>query len=326
VSAPRAARAARLRTAVALAALCACGALLHPGFLSPAALSSLLADNAVLGIATVGTAIVLIGGGIDLSVGSAMALAGVALSSMLEQRVFGAHVIAVPVVIVVAGGALGGFAMGACIELLELPPFIVTLAGMFLYRAAALALGGESVAIADPRWRELGDALYPLGGGVTLRATSVVWIAVVALAAFGMRFARAGRGFYALGGDAHAARLLGVRTRAARVLSYTLGGALSALAGVVFTLYVGAASSIAGAGLELEAIAAAVVGGVALTGGRGSVLGATTGVLVFGVMRNLVVFSGKLDAGWTRVCMGGLLLFFLGMERASSAAARARER
>lgn len=303
---------ARQRTLVALVALCLCGALLYPGFLSSAALSNLLSDNAVLGIATIGTACVLISGGIDLSVGSLMALASVSLSWALGQGEIGP---AAAVGLVVSGGALAGLAMGACIHFLALPPFIVTLAGMFLFRGVALSIAGESVAIGDPRWRRLCDALIPVGGGIDLRATSLAWIVLAVIAAWGMRETYLGRNCYALGGDANAARLLGVPVTATRLASYSFAGFCSALAGVVFTLYVGAGSSIAGAGLELEAIAAAVVGGVELAGGRGTILGAMIGALVFGSMRGLVVFSGKLDAGWTRVCMGALLLLFLGMER-----------
>jgi simple sugar transport system permease protein len=305
-------RLADQRTLVALALLCRMGALAYPGFLSPAALSNVLADNAVLGIAAIGTAVVLISGGIDLSVGSLMALASVALSVGLERWGLGPFA---AVSLVLAGGAIAGLALGACIHFLELPAFIVTLAGMFLFRGAALALAEESVAIADPRWRSLCDAVLRMGGGFDLRPTSLVWIAALLVAACALRWTRLGRNFYALGGDAGAARLLGVPVGATRLLAYTLAGSCSALAGVVFTLYVGAGSSIAGAGLELEAIAAAVVGGVELSGGRGRIRGAMIGVLVFGEMRNLVVFSGKLDAGWTRVCMGGLLLAFLGWER-----------
>jgi simple sugar transport system permease protein len=303
------------RTLIALGFLCALGAFLYPGFLSPAAASNLLADNAVLGIAAIGTTCVLISGGIDLSVGSLMALSGIALSALLEIGSVGPIA---AVVIVLAGGALAGLAMGACVAFLELPSFIVTLAGMFLFRGAALSIATESVAIRDPRWCALSGASLSCGGGFELRPTAIAWIASAAIAAWALSRTRVGRNLYALGGDAAAARLLGVPVRGTVLSAYAIAGACSALAGVVFTLYVGSASSIGGAGLELEAIAAAVVGGVALEGGRGRVLGAMLGVLVFGTMRNLVVFDGRLDAGWTRVCMGGLLLVFLGMERAMS--------
>src|SRR6185436_8173655 len=122
----------------------------------------------------------------------------------------------------------------------------------------------------------------PLGGGISLRPIALAWIAAVGACAWAMRKTRVGRDVYALGGDAEAARLLGVNVRATRLSVYAFAGACSALAGIVFTVYVGSASSIAGVGLELESIAAAVVGGVELAGGRGGLFGAAIGVLIFG--------------------------------------------
>jgi simple sugar transport system permease protein len=220
-------------------------------------------------------------------------------------------------------GALLGLLQGIVVVALELPPFLVTLAGMFLFRGLALSLTTESIGIRNGQWTELASSGIPLGGGLSLRAGGAVFVATFfALAAFDAR-SRFFAHLHAIGGDERAARLLGVPVRRTKLAVYALSGASAALAGMVFALTSSAGSSIASAGLELDAIAAAVVGGVALGpgagvfrgGGRGRIAGACLGVLVFGVIADAILFQGTLSAGWTRVVMGSMLLLFLGLER-----------
>jgi simple sugar transport system permease protein len=303
--------------AAALVLLFVAGAILHPGFGSARVLLDLLSDNAVLGLAALGATCVLVAGGLDLSVGSLAALASVVLARLLDGSGLPPWV---AIAVVLSMGAAVGLLQGAVVVAVGLPPFLVTLAGMFLFRGLALSLAGESVAIRSAGFARLASADGPLG----LRSGGVVFVVVfLALAAFGARsrfFAR----LHAIGGDERAARLLGVPVGRTKLCVYALSGAFAALAGIVFAGTTSAGSSIACSGLELDAIAAAVIGGVALgpgggvyTGrGRGQIAGALLGVLVFGVIADLVLFQGTLSAGWTRVAMAGMLLAFLGGGRA----------
>lgn len=307
------------RGAIALLLLAIAGAILYPRFLSARVALDLVSDNAVLGIAALGAGCVMIAGGLDLSVGSLAALASVLLALLLERA--GASPIAAALAVVALGTALG-FAQGALVDLLALPPFLVTLAGMFLFRGVALWISPESIGIASPAWTDLASSGLPLGGGMRLRAGGVVFLATAL--ALGLFSARSGffRDLHAVGGDERAARLLGAPVRRTKLAVYGLSGASASLAGVVFALTSSAGSSISAASLELDAIAAAVVGGVALGPGlgvfrgrgRGSVGGILLGVLVFGVIADLILFQGNLSAGWTRVAMGAMLLLFLGLE------------
>jgi simple sugar transport system permease protein len=301
--------------ACALLLLVLAGGLRFPGFLSARVALDLLSDQAVLGIATLGAACALVAGGLDLSIGSLAALASVLVAKLVT--IAGWPPAAAIAAALLVGAALGAL-QGTAIARLALPPFLVTLAGMFLFRGLALGLAEESIGLGSA-----GFSGIPLGGGLVLRAGGAIFLALLGVLAFLSPRARFFARLEAIGGDERAARLLGVPVARTQVQVYALSGACAALAGVVLALSSAAGSSTACAGLELDAIAAAVVGGVALgpgagvfTGrGRGHVAGAFLGVLVFGVLADLVLFEGTLSAGWTRVAMAGMLLLFLGGDR-----------
>ena len=312
----------RAPTLLALVLLVAVGALLHPGFFSTRVALDLFSDTAVLGIASLGATCVLLAGGLDLSIGSVMAGSSVLLAMLIESAGLGPPA---SVAIVLVLGAACGFAQGACIQFLSLPPFLVTLAGMFFFRGLALSIAAESIAIRDPAWSELAGSTLRLGPA-GLRAPGILFLFTFTVLMLLARRAVFFRHLHAIGGDERAAFLLGVPVRRTTLLAYSLSGSCAALAGVAFALTASAGSSVSGAGLELEAIAAAVVGGVALGPGRGmwsgkgrgGFGGALLGVLLFGVIANLILFQGTLSAGWTRVAMGVMLLAFLALERALS--------
>ena len=309
----------RAPAVLALVLLAAVGAMPHPGFLSARVALDLVADGAMLGIAALGATCVLVAGGLDLSIGSLMAASSVLLAMLLEHAGL-APVSAV--VIVLAAGAACGLAQGACIHFLELPPFIVTLAGMFLFRGLALFAAAESIAIRSPAWGELSRLELHLGPAV-LRAPGMLFLLAFLALALLERRSVLFRHFHAIGGDEHASFVVGVPVRRAKLFAYAISGLCAALAGVAYALTAAAGSSVGGAGLELEAIAAAVVGGVALGPGRGiwkgkgrgGFGGTLVGVLVFGVIADLILFQGTLSAGWTRIAMGAMLLAFVALER-----------
>ncbi len=301
-----------LATLVAFVLLFLAASLRYPGFFSLWVIINLLGDNAFLGIIAVGMTFVIISGGIDLSVGALMALSSILLAVFIE-------VLGLPPCVAVAAviliGALFGFASGTLIHFLALPAFLVTLVGMFLARGLALVVHIEAMAIHHPLYDTLTAAAVPLGGGLRIPITAVTFLAVVAAGTWALGHTRFGRNVYAVGGNEEAALLLGVAVARTKVGVYTLSGFCSALAGVIYTLYNSAGDSSAGIALELDAIAAVVVGGALLTGGVGSAIGTLMGVLIFGTIQTILNFEGTLNAGWTRVAIGGLLLVFITLQR-----------
>lgn len=293
------------------------GALAYPGFFSWGVARNLLVDNAFLGVAAIGATFVILSGGIDLSVGSVMAFTSILIATLVEHSaIHPAAAIAVALTIGAAFGAL----QGLLIQFFSLPPFLVTLAGLFLARGAAFAIHPQSVGIGHSFvTTTLNDTLslsLPLGRhGIVIPLTVFIAGATLAIAWFALRHTRTGRAVYALGDDEHAAALMGLPVARARVGVYTVSGFLSALAGVVFCLYQQSGDPAACKGLELDAIAAVVIGGTLLTGGVGSVIGTAMGVLILGLIQTLISFQGDLSSWWTRIVVGALVLLFLALQR-----------
>lgn len=310
--------AALLATVALLVALFAFGAIAYPNFASFAVLRNLLVDNAFLGVAAIGATFVILSGGIDLSVGSVMAFTGILVATLVER----AHVHPLSAfAIAIAAGVAFGTTQGALIALFDLPPFLVTLAGLFFARGAAFAVHPQSIGIVDPFVAGmLNDALsvhVPLGPrGMTLPLTVPIFLATLFAAWIALGHTRFGRAIYAIGDDAAAAALMGLPVAATRVRVYALSGALSALAGIVFVLYQQSGDPASCKGIELDAIAAVILGGTLLRGGSGSVLGTFAGVLVLGLIQTIITFQGNLSSWWTRIVAGALVLGFLLLHRA----------
>jgi galactofuranose transport system permease protein len=304
-------------TALVLILIFAYGASAYPGFASWGVVRNLLVDNAFLGVAAIGATFVILSGGIDLSVGSVMAFTSILVASLIERG--GIHPLAA-FSVAIAIGAVFGCAQGIFIQLFSLPPFLVTLAGMFLARGAAFAVHPQSLGIKHPFVADtLNDALsvhIPLGArGVYIPITVFLVISLLLAAWFGLRHTRSGRTLYALGDDEHAASLMGLPVARSRITVYTLSGLLSALAGIVFSLYQQSGDPASCKGLELDAIAAVVIGGTLLRGGVGSVIGTAMGVLILGLIQTLISFQGDLSSWWTRIVVGLLVLLFLTLQR-----------
>ncbi|MEZ6197154.1 MAG: sugar ABC transporter permease YjfF [Planctomycetota bacterium] len=282
-------------------------------FGSAAVLRNLLVDNAFLGVAAAGTTVVIISGGIDLSVGSLMALSAVVVSALVGR--YGWHP-APAMLVALGGGAAFGAAQGGLIRVLALPAFIVTLAGLFLARGLAFAIQAQSAAVDHPFIaRTLGETLaleLPLGPrGMSLPPTVPALLLVFAATWWLLRRTPFGRRVHAIGDDAEAAALMGVPVAATGVRVYALSGFLSALAGLFFLLYQQSGDPASCRGLELDAIAAVVIGGTLLRGGVGSVVGTFFGVMTLGLIQTLITFQGDLNSWWTRIAVGALMLAFL---------------
>lgn len=304
-----------LSLAVTLAlfvAMSAAGGVLYEGFLSPQVFLNLLIDNAFLLIVAVGMTFVILTGGIDLSVGAVVAFTTVLLASLVEKH--GWHPLAAIPAVLALGTGFGAL-MGVLIERYRLQPFVVTLAGMFLARGAATLVSVDSIGITHAFHVAVASTRVPLGGGVSLSVAALVAVAIVVAGVVLAGSTRFGRTVYAIGGSEQSAALMGLPVDSTLIKVYALSGFCSALAGVVYTFYMLSGYSLHGMGLELDAIAAVVIGGTLLAGGSGYVLGTLFGVLVLGLIQTLIVFDGTLSSWWTRIAIGVLLLAFCLLQR-----------
>jgi simple sugar transport system permease protein len=271
---------------------------------------NLLVDNAYLIVLAVGMTFVILTGGIDLSVGSVVALSTVIVATTLRA---GWPMPLAVVTVLIVGPALG-LLMGLVIEYFEVQPFIVTLAGMFLARGSCYVISVDTLPIKDPTLRELGLHYVYLYEDKFIRWTVVIALVVVVVAAYVLHLTRFGRTVYAIGGNRQSAQLMGLDASRARVSVYAISGLCASLAGLLLAVQKLSGYSLNGIGLELDAIAAAVIGGVLLSGGVGFVLGSVIGVLVLGTIQTFVT-AANLDSYWTRIMTGVLLLVFVLVQR-----------
>lgn len=285
---------------------------MYKGFFSIRVFANLFIDNAFIGIVAVGMTFVIISGGIDLSVGSVIAFTSIFTAKMIEiYHIHPAFVILLALFL----GAILGFSMGCLIHFFSLPPFLVTLVGMFFARGLAFMVSLESIPINHPFYNHIIDFGIPLGGGVYLPAISIIFIIVLIVGVYLSHFTRFGRNTYAIGGNEQSAILMGLPVSITKITIYTFNGVCSALAGVAYSFYTLSGYALAGVGLELDAIASVVIGGTLLTGGVGFVEGTLIGVLILGVIQSFITFQGTLSSWWTRIAIGILLFIFILLQR-----------
>lgn len=285
----------------------------YPNILSTRVIGNLLTDNAFLGIAAVGMTFVIISGGIDLSIGSVIAFTGVFLAVILQNTSI--HPLAAFVIVLIITTAFGAV-MGMIIHFLQMPPFIVTLAGMFLARGMAYVLSIDSIPINHEYYSTLTSLYYRLPGGGRLTLIGGIMLIVFAAGIFIAHRTRFGTNVYALGGGVPTAQLMGVPVARTTIQIYALSGFLAGLSGIVFSLYTSAGYSLAAVGVELDAIAAVVIGGTLLTGGAGFVAGTFIGLLIQGLIQTYITFDGTLSSWWTKILIGLLLFAFMVMQKA----------
>lgn len=302
-------------TAVLFLALLIAGSLQFSGFASPRVLLNLLTDNSFLAIMALGMTFVILSGGIDLSVGSVLALSSVLCAILVEKH--GWHPLQAIPVVLIAGAAFGTI-MGALIHVYKLQPFIVTLAGMFFARGLATVLSEQSIPITHSFFDSVNNFGFSVLGGWIGSATLLL-IVVFAFGLWLAHFTRLGGYIYALGGNSTSAALLGVPMGLTTISIYTLSSTLAALSGIVYTFYTASGYALSGVGMELDAIAAVVIGGTLLTGGYGYVLGTLLGVMIMGLIQTWISFHGSLNSWWTKIFIGSLVLAFIIFQRGISA-------
>jgi simple sugar transport system permease protein len=301
-----------LATLALLVVMFAIGAWRYDNFLSGQVVLNLFVDNAFLLVVAVGMTFVILTGGIDLSVGSVLALSTMICAALVER-----HGVAplIAIAIALAVGTAGGAAMGAIIHQFEIQPFIVTLAGMFMARGLCYMISIESISLTHPFFTQLVQNRLPLPGGLFMSVSVIIALLVVAIAYWVLHYTRLGRNVYAFGGNPQSAMLMGLPVGRTVVTVYAISGLCSALGGVLLAFYMRSGYSLHAVGLELDAIAAVVIGGTLLTGGTGFVIGTMFGVLVLGVIQTIINFQGTLSSWWTRIVVGVLLLAFIMLQR-----------
>ena len=283
-----------------LIALCVIIAVLTPKFLSTGNLGSVARQTAVITIMAMGMTMVMVSGGIDLSVGSIMALAGVAGAFALAS---GAPTM-VGIAASIAAGAICGLANGAAITTLRIPPFIVTLGAMGIYRGIVLLItDGKAVVGLPSKFGYLAE-----GNLLGLIPVPLVIVVAIALAIhFLLSRTRLGRYCYAIGSNVEAARYAGVRVARCQIIFYLILGALAGLAGAIEAARLVTGQPTAGEGYELRVIAAVVIGGGSLSGGQGTVIGTIIGALIMGVLANGANLLG-IPAFTQQIIIGAIII------------------
>ncbi|WP_306215347.1 galactofuranose ABC transporter, permease protein YjfF [Actinoplanes sp. RD1] len=300
-----------LATLALLVVMYVIGTANYRGFSDTQVVLNILVDNAFLLVVAAGMTFVILTGGIDLSVGAVVALTTTLAATLLDAGWPPAVVL--PAMLL--GGTLFGTGMGAVIHFFKIEPFIATLAGMFLARGLALLINRNSITITDGFWTSVAQQRIRFAPGVFISSSVVVALVVVLIGAYVLAYTRFGRTVYAIGGNADSALLMGLPVGRTRIGVYAVSGFCSALGGILLSFYMLSGYSLHAQGLELDAIAAVVIGGVLLTGGSGYLFGTVLGVLVLGLIQTILTFQGTLSSWWTRIVVGALLFAFIVLQR-----------
>ena len=288
------------------------------GFLRPQKVFDLLNDNAYLLIISCGLTIVMICGGIDISVGGVTSL--VAMSCIMQMdhggNVYTGALLALGI------GLAFGLVMGFLVAYLEIQPFIVSLAGMFLARGLTTIVSVEPQKIANEGFKNLMSTKiaipwlgYTAKNGNLIPARMeigvVIALVIVVIVFIILRKTKLGRSFYALGGNQQSALMLGINVKRTRFIAHLISGILAGIAGFVFLMHTGAGNASNAAGAEMNAIASSIIGGTLLSGGVGNVIGTFFGVMTLVTIKSIVVTSGLTDPWWQSITTGAMLCFFI---------------
>lgn len=294
------------------------------GFTKLQVFLNLFISNAGLIVIAAGMTMVMITGGIDISVGSVVALVCMMLAWMMEVK----GMAAVPaLLIVLAVGLVFGLVQGFLVAYLKIQPFIVTLAGMFFARGMTAIISQEMVSIKNDMflsWAKTKINLTFLGGTVNKKGVAiypfiypsvVIALLILILVFVVLKYTKFGRTIYAVGGNEQSALMMGLNVKRTKLLVYAINGLLCAIGGFLFCLNTCAGFVEQAKGFEMEAIAVSVIGGTLLTGGVGNVFGSLFGVLIKGTIETFITFQGTLLSWWTKITIAALLGFFIILQR-----------
>lgn len=292
---------------------------LGEGFLKPQTFLNILNTNAALIILSCGMSLVMITGGIDISVGGVTALVSMCCAVYLDYHdgnILGAILISLGI------GLAFGIVQGYLVSYFEIQPFIVTLAGMFFARGMTTIVNTSSFNVKNEAFVNLKDTriIIPGLGSVNrlgkyinayIEIGVVVAILVVIILFCVLRWTKLGRGFYAVGGNKQSALMLGINVKRTKFLSHLICSVLAGIGGFVYFLHVGSGSASNAAGMEMNAIASSIIGGTMLTGGVGNIIGTLFGVLSLSTIQNIVSSVGFDEAWWTGITIAVMLCLFL---------------
>lgn len=289
------------------------------GFLKPQTFLNILNANAALIILSCGLSIVMITGGIDISVGGVTALVSMCCAVYLDAM--GGNVF-VSIVIALSIGLAFGAVQGYLVAYLGIQPFIVTLAGMFFARGMTTIVNTNPFNVQNEAFVALKEtriimpgmgSVNKLGNYVNAYIEIGVVIAVLTVVVLFaiLRWTRLGRGFYAVGGNNQSALMLGINVKRTKFLSHLLCGLLAGIGGFVYFMHVGSGSASHASGMEMNAIASSIIGGTMLTGGVGNIIGTFFGVLSLSTIQNIVSSAGLDQAWWTGITIAAMLCLFL---------------
>ncbi len=289
------------------------------GFLKPQTFFNILNANAALIILSCGMSLVMITGGIDISVGGVTALVSMCCAVYLDYK--GGNV-AMASLIALAIGLGFGLVQGWLIAYLDIQPFIVTLAGMFFARGMTTIVNTNPFNVANEEFVALKNTrvIIPGMGSVNklgkyvnayVEIGVIVAILVVIIMFCVLKWTKLGRNFYAVGGNSQSALMLGINVKRTRFIAHLLCGILAGIGGFVYFLHVGSGSASHASGAEMNAIASSIIGGTMLTGGVGNIIGTFFGVLSLSTIQNIVSSAGLDEAWWTGITVAAMLCLFL---------------
>ncbi len=288
------------------------GGRMYPAMQKPQVFFNLFINNGSLLLVSIGMTLVILTGGIDLSVGGVLALTTAASAAMLKNGV--SPFVVIPLMIFM--GVAFGLTLGCIIQFLKVQPFIATLAGLFFARGMAYIISLSSVTITDSVYKSLAlTPIYvPFFDNVYIYLPTLVAPVMLLVAIYLTFFTRFGRTVYAIGNNEQSALLMGLSVTRTKIAVYAFSGLCSALAGIVFSISLLAGYGQFATGMELDAIASVVMGGTALSGGVGNVVGTLFGVMINGTIVSILQFNGTLSSWWTRIGVGVLTLIFIGVQ------------
>jgi len=284
----------------------------YPTMQKPQVFFNLFINNGSLLIVSIGMTLVIITGGIDLSVAGVIALTSVASASLLQNGASPAVIM--PLMLVM--GTVFGLTLGSIIHFLKVQPFIVTLMGLYFARGLAYIISLSAIPIENGVYKSIGlTPLYiPVIPNSYVYAYALIGPILLIVAVYLSFFTRFGRTIYAMGNNEQSARLMGLPVGRTKIAVYAFSGFCASLAGIVWSIALLSGYGQYAPGMELDAIAAVVIGGTMLTGGVGNVIGTAFGVLITGTIISILQFNGTLSSWWTRIVVGVLTLIFIGIQ------------
>lgn len=288
------------------------GSVTFTGFFSLQLILNLFIDNAHLIICALGVTMVIISGGIDLSVGSIIGL--VAMVTAYSVTVLHMPILLVLMIDILVGVAIG-LINGVLITYFNFQPFIATLTTQFLGRGLIYVISTDTISIQDPAFIAISEYRLPMPGNSFISVGVIIALVVLAIFIFIAHSTKFGRTIYAMGGNEQSARLMGLSVDKTKVGVYLLSGISASIAGIVFSLYMLSGYGAHANGIQMDAATAAVIGGTIMTGGVGFVVGTVVGVLIEGIIQTLIMFQGTLSAWWTSIAIAFLLLLFIVIQR-----------